>query len=205
MIKDVVVKEAGDKGQGVFALRDFSQGEFIFRRRHGRTVRNQDIASLSGEDQRHLCELDWETSAVLLPPGCYLNHSCDPNAMRHSVDVYAWKDIRAGDEITIDYRLNAFDDDERRECSCGSANCLGVVVGSFFALDEQRQRLYLPYAPRFIRAEYRRRQASAHLDSPSDDRARLGGGCAAHGHQRERTGEHSGDAGSGGVTCGSTC
>jgi hypothetical protein len=53
-------------------------------------------------------------------------------------------------------------------------NCPGIVVGSFFALDEQRQRLYLPYAPRFIRAEYRRRQASTHLDLPFDDRARQG-------------------------------
>ena len=33
MITDVVVKEAGSKGQGVFALRNFARGEFIFRRR----------------------------------------------------------------------------------------------------------------------------------------------------------------------------
>jgi hypothetical protein len=35
MIRDVIVKAAGNKGQGVFALRDFAKGEFIFRRRHG--------------------------------------------------------------------------------------------------------------------------------------------------------------------------
>lgn len=158
MIADVAVRPAGAKGQGVFALRDFSRGQFIFRRRHGRVVRNQEIDTLPAEDQRHLCELDWETSAVLLPPGCYLNHACDPNAIRKGVNVYAWKDIRRGQEITIDYRLNAFGE-ERTKCLCGSSNCPGDVTWSFFALSEDQQRVYLPYAPRFIQAEYRRRHA----------------------------------------------
>ncbi|MFL5806715.1 MAG: SET domain-containing protein-lysine N-methyltransferase [Roseiflexaceae bacterium] len=156
MITDVVVKAAGAKGLGVFALRDFSHGEFIFRRRHGRVVRNQEIGTLSAEDQRHLCELDWETSAVLLPPGCYLNHSCGPNAIRKGVNVYAWKDIRQNEEITIEYRLNAFGD-ERSQCLCGSKDCPGYIIWSFFALNEDQQRTYLPYAPKFIQDEYRRR------------------------------------------------
>src|SRR5262245_36624587 len=156
MITDIVVKDAGLKGQGVFALRDFSPGEFIFRRRHGRTVSNDEIESLSADDQRHLCELDWERSAVLLSPGCYLNHACDPNAMRKGVKVFAWKPIRAGDEITIYYRLNAFTN-EQWQCDCGSANCQGTVTSSFFALSEAQQAAYLPCAPRFIQREYRQR------------------------------------------------
>ena len=104
----------------------------------------------------HLCELDFEKSVVLLPPGCFLNHSCSPNAMRSGVKVFAWREIGEGDEITIDYRLNAFGD-ESSTCLCGAANCGGEVVWSFFALDETIQRLYLPFAPSFIRAKYRRR------------------------------------------------
>jgi hypothetical protein len=164
VIADMVVSDAGAKGKGVFARRVFRAGEFIFRRRHGLVVANRDIGSLSEDDQRHLCELEWDTSAVLLPPGCHLNHSCDPSAMCKGVNVYAWKDIRCIDEITIDYRLNAFDDDQW-ECSCGSRKCSGVVVGSFFALDAERQRLYLPYAPQFIQAEYYRRRATFHIDA----------------------------------------
>jgi SET domain len=157
MITDVIIKAAGNKGQGVFALRDFAPGEFIFRRRHGQVVHNDNLHLLSAEDQQHLCELDWEHSAVLLPPGCYLNHACDPNAMRSGVKVFAWQPIAVDDEITIDYRLNAFGD-ESWPCTCGSANCTGTIVGSFFAVREDQQRLYLPYAPAFIRAEYRRRR-----------------------------------------------
>jgi SET domain-containing protein len=156
VICDIIVKDAGDKGKGVFALRGFKPGEFIFRRRHGQIVRNQDIALLSDEDQRHLCELDWESNAVLLPPGCYLNHSCEPNAMRKGTYVYAWRDIRQGEEITVDYRLNAFTG-ERCECRCGSSTCQGFFMLSFFALSAEQQRRYLPYAPKFIQREYRRR------------------------------------------------
>ena len=161
MIADIIVKEAGDKGKGVFALRDFARGEFIFRRRHGQVVSNHEISTLSEEDQRHLCELDWQRSAVLLAPGCYLNHACDPNAMRSGTRVFAWKDIRQGEEITIDYRLNAFSDD-RWNCACGSASCPGFVVSSFFALSHDRQLAYLPYAPKFIQREYRRRASQDH-------------------------------------------
>ena len=157
MIDDVVVRDAGHKGRGVFARRGFRQGEFIFRRRLGRTVATSEVKTLSAEDQMHLCELSLETSAVLLPPGCYLNHSCDPNAMRRGVKVFAWRVIHEGDEITIDYRLNAFSE-ERSACLCGAAACSGEVIWSFFALDDSLQRRYLPCAPPFIKAEYRRRQ-----------------------------------------------
>lgn len=148
--------DAGVKGKGVFALRGFRRGEFIFRRRHGKVVRNDELASLSEEERRHLCELDFETSAVLLPPGCYLNHSCEPNAMRSGVKVFAWRDVGEGEEITIDYRLNAFGG-ERSACECGTSTCTGQIVSDFFSLDPRRQREYLRYAPPFIQREHRRR------------------------------------------------
>jgi hypothetical protein len=156
LIKDVVVRDAGRKGLGVFALRSFRKGEFIFRRRYGRIVANAHIRSLSREDRRHLCEIDHDTSAVLLAPGSYLNHSCEPNAMRSGVKVFAWRPIAADEEITIDYRLNALGS-SRSTCLCGSASCTGEITGSFFSLPRKTQRDYLPFAPRFIQREYRLR------------------------------------------------
>lgn len=158
MICDVFVAEAGERGLGVFARRAFERGEFIFRRRHGAVVRNADIGTLPEDDKRHLCEIDFERSAVLLAPGCYLNHSCEPNAMRSGVKVFAWTAISADEEITIDYRLNAFDD-TMWDCLCGAASCSGRLISSFFALPPERQSEYLRYAPDFIRAEYARRHS----------------------------------------------
>jgi len=156
VITDVAVRDAGAKGLGVFALRPFRKGEFIFRRRHGRIVATARIASLAPHDRRHLCELDYTRSAILLPPGCYLNHSCEPNAMRSGVKVFAWTRIGAGDEITIDYRLNAFGG-ERWKCACGTRSCTREITADFFSLSPDRQRQYLRFAPRFIQLEHRRR------------------------------------------------
>jgi len=144
-------------------VRPFRRGEFIFRRRHGRIVTNAKLGSLSREDRRHLCELDYDRSAVLLSPGCYLNHSCEPNAMRSGVKVFAWRRIRRGEEITIDYRLNAFGS-QGWKCSCGTASCPGKVTGDFFSLPAERQRQYLRFAPRFIQIEYRLRLATGELN-----------------------------------------
>jgi hypothetical protein len=76
--------------------------------------------------------------------------------MRSGVKVLAWRRIDAGDEVTIDYRLNAFGAD-RWDCSCGSASCTGQIVGDFFSLPPAKQREYLQFAPPFIKREYRRR------------------------------------------------
>jgi hypothetical protein len=156
VIGDVEVREAGTKGLGVYARRSFAKDEFIFRRRHARVVAAGDIPALTGWERDHLCELGFDRFAVLAPPGCYLNHSCDPSAMRHGAEVFAWRPIAHGEEITIDYRLNAFDGSSWR-CDCRADNCTGTVVGSFFAMDPARQELLLPHAPAFIRREYRRR------------------------------------------------
>jgi hypothetical protein len=79
--------------------------------------------------------------------------------MRSGVKVFAWRRIRQGEEITIDYRLNAFGS-HRSKCLCDSPSCSGEIIGDFFSLSPARQRDYLPFAPRFIRLEYRRRSAN---------------------------------------------
>jgi SET domain-containing protein len=157
MIGDVEVRDAGSKGRGVYARRAFDDGEFIFRRRHTRILTAAELDRAADWERVHVCELGFDRFAVLAPPGCYLNHSCDPNAMRHGVKVFAWRPIEKGEEITIDYRLNAFDGSPW-PCECGAQSCTGTVVGSFFAMDPERQTLLLPHAPAFIRREHHRRR-----------------------------------------------
>jgi len=54
MISDVAVQEAGPKGKGVFARRDFRKGEFIFRRRHGTVISASHVHTLPLEDHAPL-------------------------------------------------------------------------------------------------------------------------------------------------------
>lgn len=139
----------------MFALRAFAPGEFVFRRRHV-PISVAAIARLPLDEGVHVCQTDVARFAIVAPPGCYVNHSCDPNALRRGVHVVAWKVISAGNEVTLDYRLNAVGGSPW-ECLCGSASCSGLVDGGFFGLDRHRQRELLPFAGDFVRREYLRR------------------------------------------------
>ncbi len=89
MIRCVLVHHVGVSRLGTFACRDFVRSEFIFRRRYSAKVPNIAISAVSEAGCMHLCELDFETSAVALQRGCYLKHSCETNALRSGVAVLA--------------------------------------------------------------------------------------------------------------------
>lgn len=66
----------------------------------------------------------------------FLNHSCEPNCEflaedlddgSSRVDVYATRDIAAGEQLTIDYAWPA---DNAIPCFCGAKRCRGWVVAS---------------------------------------------------------------------------
>jgi uncharacterized protein len=59
----------------------------------------------------------------------YFNHCCDPNVgLRNESDLFALRDISAGEEIRFDYSTTAWpsvplESDWIMECDCGSSNC----------------------------------------------------------------------------------
>ena len=59
----------------------------------------------------------------------YINHCCEPNAYMRTlyghVLFFALRDIRAGEEITIDYEQTLHPDSKR--CFCGAKNCRGTI------------------------------------------------------------------------------
>ena len=81
----------------------------------------------------------------------YVNHSCDPNMLN---DV-AWRDIKAGEEITTDYAYCEASSDYRLEpCSCGSSICRKRMTGNDWKLPELQQRYrgyFTPHIERLIR------------------------------------------------------
>jgi hypothetical protein len=98
---------------------------------------------------------------VLPEPRCYLNHACDPNAIGTERDaVIALRAIAAEEEITIDYRLNAYDDGHIwvMQCACDPARGPHEVIGDFFSLPDETQVHYLEWAPEFIKEMYAARR-----------------------------------------------
>jgi uncharacterized protein len=59
----------------------------------------------------------------------YINHSCEPNLVTRIVKGHilyvALRDIRAGEELTVDYRFDK--KVEKVPCRCGSAKCRGTI------------------------------------------------------------------------------
>ncbi len=58
-----------------------------------------------------------------------INHSCDPNlfsaVMKGHIIYMSRRAIRAGEELTVDYRFAK--DMERIPCGCGSPKCRGTI------------------------------------------------------------------------------
>jgi len=145
---DVIVKPSPIHGLGVFAARDFKAGEAIFDTSELRLV--TDEHPLGDGEQEHHCAWLADGRQVLLPePARYINHSCDPTAWKEYRNVVrrcatAFRDIRAGEEITHDYRIDGFGD-VVWECNCHSGRCKKIIHSDFFELPLELQIEYLPY------------------------------------------------------------
>ena len=99
----------GEFKRGVFATRDIKKGELIHE---------APVIPYPNEDHEHIEKTilaDYvynygaNHTAILLGYGSLFNHSYTPNATyeinfeQHTVDFYAYTDIKAGDEILINY------------------------------------------------------------------------------------------------------
>jgi len=88
LIKNFKIDNSDIHGKGVFATKDISPGEKI------------NIALFKGDEKRY------HTTRF----GAHINHSSEPNAeTKYEEDqyvTYCEKEIKPGDEITIDYKVN---------------------------------------------------------------------------------------------------
>ncbi len=58
----------------------------------------------------------------------FMNHSCDPNMMYDTGDnIIARREIRSGEELTVDYGCFVVNVDQDFICSCGSSNCRKMI------------------------------------------------------------------------------
>ena len=65
----------------------------------------------------------------------FANHSCDPNMVMQKwnvlgqtrVGLFACKEVKAEDELTWNYNLDAFEGHKKLKCFCGAGNCSGWI------------------------------------------------------------------------------
>jgi len=122
------VKKSNIYGKGCFALAHFPARKKIADYAGELVLGSRKIeARLRRQDAIKIIRLDLDTAidgAVGGNETAYINHSCDPNAFMRiipgrKVAIFARRDIRPGEELTIDYR----DPYHPELCRCGATNC----------------------------------------------------------------------------------
>lgn len=87
----------------------------------------------------------------------FLNHSCEPNVgMRGEISFTAIRDIRSGEELTIDYAMIDADRYEMK-CSCRKKDCRKIISGNDWK-SEKLQKKYKGYFSRYIQDKIESRQ-----------------------------------------------
>lgn len=94
---------------------------------------------ISGEGSCYMFRLDLQRIVDATKIGCmarFMNHCCQPNAyakvivvdtdqgrQENKIMIFSVKDIKAGEEITYDYKFPV--EDGSLKCTCGAPNCIG--------------------------------------------------------------------------------
>jgi len=127
-MKNVVVRKSKIQGKGVFAAKSFRKGDKMYTIRKGPIIPKKDISLLPKSAQLHLDRVSRNCYEIIQPPGCFINHSCEPNTGERAHAGYALRDIGKGKELTMDYRRIAFPEGPFR-CHCESKKCVKVIHG----------------------------------------------------------------------------
>ena len=156
---DVIVAESEIHGLGVFATRDFAEGEIILPIDDSRVVdANHPLRPELGERSYHCDYLAGGKTVLMRSPERHINSCCDPNTYVKTIDgirhVVARRPIRLGAEITSDYIIDCHGG-VVWQCSCGSPRCRGTIVSSFFELPVELQLEYLPMLSEWFVDEHR--------------------------------------------------
>lgn len=82
-------------------------------------------------------------------PSDFLNHSCTPNVgMRDAVTVTAIRDIKANEELLIDYAFFcAFGILDEFTCRCGTAQCRSTITADDWQRDDLQERYGKFFSP----------------------------------------------------------
>lgn len=155
MKENVVVKTSDIHGKGVFANKDFENGDTILKIDDSHIITEE--SKLSGKERNWLDFLEHGKKILMKEPERYINHSCEPNTYVKTIqgirNVIAMKGIHKGEEITYDYAINGYGEG-KWSCNCNSKNCRKVCFSDYFRLPLYLQKKYRIYLDKWFRQQY---------------------------------------------------
>ena len=127
----LTIKRSQIHGKGCFATKPFAARKKIAEYA-GERISNAEANRRAHRKTLRICAINnrWSLDGSRGGNGThYINHSCQPNAFmkilyKHILFI-ALRDIRAGEEITIDYETTLHSDDKR--CICRAPKCRGTI------------------------------------------------------------------------------
>jgi len=140
----LVSGDTGGYGQGVFAGAAIHKGDVLHVLDGAKVSVGELVArTLRGEEG---CDdplqvgrrtyLDLDNASRLF------NHGCDPTAgLRKTCELFALRDIRAGEQITFDYSMTVAPTDWTMPCACGARRCR-KTIGDVRTVPARQRRAY---------------------------------------------------------------
>ena len=126
------VRPSTIEGLGCFAAQDFLKGMRIAEYTGEKISRHQIARRLRGRRRIYICGINtyWAIDGNRGGNGTqFINHSCAPSAFLRVIGdhivFYARRDIKAGEEITLDY-VDSYHSD-RKACTCGAQKCRRTI------------------------------------------------------------------------------
>ena len=140
-------------GRGIFANKNMKKDELIF------VFKGIKLKKVPGPWQVGPNWLQVDIKTWVKPkensPGRYLNHSCNPNAgIKGNQLIVAIKNIKKGQEITIDYSMSETEPQWKMKCSCKSKNCR-KIIRTYQHLPNKIKKKYKGYISKYIKTKRR--------------------------------------------------
>ncbi len=147
-LPSLTISKTPRTGLGVFALSNIAKDCLVF------VFEGDELMAWDIEQDKleHCLQLDFDK--YIVPEvgsfGWYLNHSCDPNCyVKGKNQIVSIRDVKANEEITIDYSFNVGWKDFKMPCQCNSPNCRGMIR-DYFSLPEELRKSNRKYASEFL-------------------------------------------------------
>lgn len=152
-MKKFEVRNSRIHGRGLVATQDIAKGEFIgFIKGPVRYEVNQTLReTFSNPDWVGFKRNHWVDPE---PPFKYLNHACSASCGVKGVrTLHAVRNIKKGEELTIDYSTTELDENWFLDCQCKLPECRKRVA-SIQSLPKRVFNRYDPYIPTYNRHFY---------------------------------------------------
>ncbi len=145
MKNSLYIKKTNSYGNAIFTNKNIKKGEIVFTIK-GRIVDKSTIYTIPIAKDKYI---DDEKL------GKYLCHSCNPNCgIKDKTKVIAMKDIKKGEEITIDYAMIVYNygdemTEENKICKCKEINCRGKL-GAYRELPKNLKKKYKGFISEYL-------------------------------------------------------